>query len=267
MAGDIQRLFKKIFAEVEKGLKLYVSYRVWILSDVISTPFWVMFIALGILVYAQQRLRDPMLTSGIAWGIFVLFFISIFLWSGNSVVAIIQQGILENLILTNTGLLISLLGRMVMSSIDVLVGGVIILYFSSYFFNTTIYVADPLFFMIFLFIAFLSFIFFSAIYAALLTVSRSPNLVTSVLQFLIPFFSGAIPIQLFDVNIARFFMYSPFFYLINPILSAATGYYVLDKFFLLQLSLSVVIGFALASFYIQKVLIRKALKKGNFTLF
>jgi ABC-2 type transport system permease protein len=267
MAGNIYKKINKIFAEIGRGFALWKSYKIFIISDFISTPFWIYFFILAILIYAQHLLNDKFILTNLMWGLFMFFFISSFLWMGTSIVLVVQTGILENIILTNTKISTHLLGRSVVSVIDVTTGGIILILMAYYTFNLTLYIADPLFFAIFLILAFLFFLFFSTIYAILIIASRSPWIITNILQFIIPFFSGAIPIQMFKAEIANVIIYSPFFYAVGPVVAAATGYYIMDKYLLLILaSIMVLIAFLISN-YLEKLLIKKALKEGKMSLF
>ncbi len=260
-------MLNKIFAEIERGFTLWKSYKIFLISDLISTPFWIYFFILAILIYAQHLLNDRFIMTNLMWGLFMFFFISSFMWLGNSVIIILQQGIMENIILTNTKLSIHIFGRGIISILDTTIGGIIIILMSYFTFKVTLYIADPLFFIIFLILAFLFFIFFSTIYAILIIAVRSPWIITNILQFILPFFSGAIPIQIFQKEIAGIITYSPLFYIVGPVVASATGYYIMDKYLLLTIALIIVLFTASISNYLEKLLIKKALKEGKFSLF
>lgn len=262
-----KKSLNKIKAEFERGIKIYQRYKAWLISDLISTPFWIIFFFFAIILYVQHFLKNETIIVNLLWGIFMFFFVSGFLWMGNSIVLVIQQGILENIILTNTSIHTHLLGRVVISFIDVTVGGIALLILGSYIFNVRIYIADPLFFIIFLLIAIVFFVFFASVYAALIAAMRSPWIVTNILQFILPFMSGALPIQMFNQSFANVIIFSPFYYIIGTVVSAATGYYIMDKYFLLFISLTMTIIMILISLYVEKILVKKALKHGKFSLF
>jgi cation transport ATPase len=72
---------------------------------------------------------------------------------------------------------------------------------------------------------------------------------------------------MFKAEIANVIIYSPFFYAAGPVVAAATGYYIMDKYFLLILaSIMVLIAFLISN-YLEKLLIKKALKEGKISLF
>ena len=257
----------KIIAEIYRGFALWKSYKIWIISDIISTPFWIYFFILAFLIYAQHLLNDKIILTNLMWGLFMFFFISSFLWMGTQIVTVVQQGILENIILTNTRIITHMIGRGIVSVFDVIIGGIILLLMAYFTFNVSLYIADPVFFFIFLLLAIIFSINFATIYAALIIGIRSPWIVTNILQFIIPLFSGAIPLQLFQGSIANTITFSPFYYVIGTVIASATGYYIMDKYLLLLISVTITLIVILLSNYIEKVLIRRALKEGKFSLF
>lgn len=267
MVGEMKKKINKIIAEAEKGIKLYIGYKIYLLADVLITPFWVMLILFAILFYARSYLNNPEIVGSLGWGVVLFIMFSSFMWLGNSLINSIQQGILENVIATDTGIATHLFGRAVMSVIDTSVIAPMILLFVYLSFGAKIYIADPFFFVITLILAIIFLTFFGVIYGSLIVATRAANVVTHIMQWTIPFFSGAIPIQFLGGWLSQIMLYSPFFYVIGPIMASITGYYPFDKYFFLAMDALVVIITAILSLQIQKTLLKKTLKQGNFSLF
>jgi len=261
------KAIRRIFAEAERGVTIYIRYKVWIISDILATPFWVLLLLYGILLYAINYINNPAVISGITWGIFVFVLVSTFLGLSATLVVSIQQGILEYVLLTNSSIVSHLFGRAVMSIIDTAVIGSLVLLLTSLIFGVSVYLVDPVFFFIHLFLAIIFLLFFAGMYSFFIVNLRSPWMANQVLQFIIPFFSGAIPIQFFSQSFANAIMYSPFFYIIGPIIAAATGFYPIDKYLFLLLSFISVILMGIISFQVQRIILKNALKKGKFSLF
>ncbi len=264
----VSSLYNKLASEVEGGIKIYfLGYKVWFITRLLISPFWLLIIMFGFIFYAVEYLNDPDFVAGITWGIVIYLFIASLIPMADSMVVSIQQGILENLLLTNTGITTHLIGRCMMSIVNTAISMPVLLLTSYYLFGARIYIADPLFFFIFMTIATFFFLFFAAILGAFYTRVGYPTLITQPLQLLIPFLSGAVPVHLFHKDFANIMFYSPFFYVISPISGSVTGYYVMDKFLLLGLSLLSLLIMMVISLHVQRILIKKTLKKGNFTLF
>jgi len=140
-------IITKISAELGKGLKIYTRNKVWIISDLISTPFWVIFLFLTLIFYAQYLLNNINVVTSLMWGIFLFIFMNSFMWAGNSIVQSVESGIIDNIILTNTSLTIHLLGRNITGMIDILISGVIALLTSSYIFGATLSISEPILFL------------------------------------------------------------------------------------------------------------------------
>ncbi|MDT7891610.1 MAG: hypothetical protein RQ952_02590 [Thermoproteota archaeon] len=263
----IKRIISKIFAEVERGFTIYTRYKVWLISDLISTPFWVLMLLYGIMLYATQYIKDPNVISALTWGIFVFVFVSTFLGMSSTLVIAIHQGILEYVLMTNSSIVSHLVGRAIMSLIDTFTIGAVIFLLNTTLFGAKIYLADPLFFFISIILALLFFLFFGATWSFFVVNLRSPWVANQVLQFVLPFFGGAIPIQLFSKDFASVILYSPFYYVIGPIISAATGYYPFDKYLMLIFDIIAVLIMAIIAYRVQNIIIKNALKKGKFSLF
>ncbi len=263
----VSYLYNKLVSELERGFKIYLGYKIWFITNLLISPFWVLFITLGFMFYAEQYLSDIDVVTGITWGILIYLFVASQIAIADSMLVSIQEGIIENLLLTNTGITLHLLGRCVISFINLALIAPPFLLISYFLFGSRIHIADPLFLVIFMIIATFFFIFFAAILGALYTKISYPTLITQPLQLLIPFFSGAIPVHLFYKDFANIMFYSPFFYVISPISASVTGYYFMDKFLLLGLSLLSLFIMMLISLHVQRIFIKKTLKKGNFTLF
>jgi ABC-2 type transport system permease protein len=259
-------IITKISAELGKGLKIYTRNKVWIISDLISTPFWVIFLFLTLIFYAQYLLNNINVVTSLMWGIFLFIFMNSFMWAGNSIVQSVESGIIDNIILTNTSLTIHLLGRNITGMIDILISGVIALLTSSYIFGATLSISEPILFFISLIIAVIFYLLFASVYASLIISLRSPWIVTNVMNFVLPFLSGAIPIQLFQKNVADIIIYSPFYYITGQIASAATGVYYVDPYLMLLIS----IVFTVIMFFMSRIaankLIQKFRKEGKISL-
>ncbi len=257
----------KLTAELDRGLKTYVRYRAWLASDIVQWPFWTVFLFLSITMYAPQLMETKAVINMLTWSFFVFIFVSSFMWVANSVVMEAQQGIIENIILSNTSLHVHILGRIVITIIDFVIGGAVFLLLASFMFGADIAVANPLLFTASIVTSFIFFLAFSAVFGALLIAVRSPWIVISIVQFVIPFASGGIPVQLLPAEAARIVMFSPFFYVIHPIIASATNtfYLPLEVVFTAAVSSSAIMF--LLSIYVEKRLVRKALKTGRLTLF
>lgn len=257
----------RLKAEVSRGFKVYTRYRAWLLSDILQWPFWIIFFFLSIVMYSPSFLQDPAIVKTMTYSFFVFVFVSSFMWNATSMTMEAQQGILENLILAKTPLRVHMVGRAVITLADLLVGGVILLLLSRLFFGADISIALPIHFAASLLIAFVFFQFFTAILAALLLSVKSPWIVAAMLQFIIPFSSGALPIQFMPPEYAEILMRNPFFYVLHPIVASATGIFHTPPEIIFPAAIATTTAMALIAIYGEKRLMQKALKTGKFYLF
>jgi hypothetical protein len=61
--------------------------------------------------------------------------------------------------------------------------------------------------------------------------------------------------------------YSPFFYIIHPIVASATGNFYLHPYQLFLTGFVVVLSLAVLGVWLEKALMRRALMRGRFSLF
>jgi len=261
-----KKVFSKITTEIERGIKLYFRNGIWLLSDIISTPFWVIFLFLTIVFYAQYLLKDVNALTSLMWGIFIFILMNSFIWAGNSIVQSVTNGIVDGVILTNTNITIHLLGRSIMSVFDSFISGIIALLTASYIFGSSLLIHNlPLFFAS-LIIALIFYSLFASVYAALIVSLRSPWIVSNVLNFILPFLSGAIPPQLFPKSVANILLFSPFYYISGQIVSAATGIYLINPTIMLIISIIITVVIVFISNFISKKLIQSMSKEGKASL-
>lgn len=256
----------KIATEIERGIKIYLRNGIWLISDLISTPFWVIFLFLTIIFYAQYLLNDESAVTSLAWGIFIFILINSFIWAGNSIVQSVTSGIVEGVILTNTSITIHLLGRCIMSTIDSLVGGTIAVLTSAYIFKASFTIYNIPLFIVSIIIAIIFNSLFTSVYATLIVSLRSPWIVSNIMNFIIPFLSGAIPPQLFPKEIGNILLYSPFYYATGQIESAATGIYLVNPTIMLLISIILTICMFFISNITSKKLVDTIRKEGKASL-
>lgn len=257
----------KLSAEIERGALTYARYRAWLISDIFQWPFWTIFFFLSILMYSPASLSNAAVVKSMAYSFFAFIFVSSFLWSTASLVSEAQQGIIEQLILAKTSLRYHLVGRAVITAADIFVGGTVLLLLSMLVFGVDVSVAMPLHFAASIAIASVFFLLFSAVVSALMLSVKSPWIVVSMLQFIIPFSSGALPMQLLPQQTAEIITFNPLFYVIHPLVASATGSFYVSAEFLFPTAVAITAFMTILAHYAEKQLIRRAMKKGRLTLF
>lgn len=262
-----QAFLGKPSAELERGITIYARYRAWLIGDIVQWPFWIIFFFLSVLMYSPASLADKGVVTGFTFSFLAFVFVSSFIWGAASFTQEAQMGIVENLILSRTPLSSHLLGRLVITSVDILVGSSLLLALSWLFFGAELVVARPISFAGSLVLAFVFFHFFTSVMSALLLAVKSPWLVVSLLQFIIPFSSGALPVELLPPEVANIVASSPFFYVIHPIVASATGRYFIPEQTLFTGAVLTTAFMVATALYVEKLLLRRAVKTGRIGLF
>lgn len=257
----------RVSAELERGLITYARYKVWLLSDLISWPFWTLFFFLSFLMYSPSLLNSQYHLNAFTWSFFTFIFVSSFMWGSVFLATSAQEGILEYVLITGASVRNHMLGRAVISFLDLAVGGPALLLISVLGFGTELRIAYPHLMAVSLALAGFFFYFFSSILAVLLVSLRSPWIVINVAQFLIPFTSGAIPVESLPPEIQQIVTGSPFFYVIHPIIASATGSYFFPPEIIFSIAAVLCVSVYLLSRVLENALLRRALRLGKMTLF
>ncbi|MDT7878992.1 MAG: hypothetical protein RQ862_10630 [Candidatus Caldarchaeales archaeon] len=257
----------RVMVEIERGLKGYARYRAWLVSDLVSWPFWTMFFFFSILMYSPDLLKSQYHLNALTWSFFSFILVSSFTWAANSLSTSIQEGILENVLVSGGSVRLHVTGRIVISLLDFAIGGPFLLLISAVSFGTNITVARPELMVPALIQAIAFLYLFSSVLSIMLIALRSPWIVLNVVQFAVPFTSGAIPVEVLPPDLRAALTYSPFFYIIHPIVASATGNFYLHPYQLFLTGFVVVLSLAVLGVWLEKALMRRALMRGRFSLF
>ena len=183
----------ELYASLYKSIRIYIRYPVWIISDFITTPLWIITLLIPLLLFLPYKeWKNPITYQYFYWGMIGWSIISTSLWGfGMSLRREQQMGTLEYLYITNTNRIILQIGdtlrRLLMSIIELVYMAVII----QALFNTPIYINNPIMVLISFLGSYLICMGFGILYGAITLEIKNPGPLINILQFILLGLSGA----------------------------------------------------------------------------
>jgi len=223
---SIKKFALELYASAYKSVKVYFRYPAWIVSDLLATPLWMLMIIYPILLFLPgEQWKSRETYEFFYWGMVSWSIISTALWSiGNAIRSEQQIGTLEQLFLTNADRVVLFIGRLVSSSISLIIDLVYMSIITYLLFNVSIRIVNPPFFLLSIFFCLMTSLGFGSIYGALVLQVKSPGAISNILQFLFIALCGVFyPVTKLP-EVARVLSYFiPFTYAIDLLRYSAMG--------------------------------------------
>lgn len=185
-------LLNELLWVAKTSLKIYFRYPAWLISDIISTPAWLVLLLFPVLMFLpKNQWNNPILLNSFFWAMILWDVVSSGLWGFGMAIRREQQtGTLEFLLLTNANraLLFSrnIFPRLVSLSITILYT----YFFFILLFNTGIILYEPLQVTLLLLVSLLTAMGFGLVYGALVLRFKNVGPLNNILQFLLLGISG-----------------------------------------------------------------------------
>jgi ABC-2 type transport system permease protein len=186
-ARSIQALLLEIEAAATIGFKTYFRYIAWLISDIITTPAWLIMIIVPMLLFLpQEQWRDPLILNSFLWAMVLWDIVSSGLWTFGMAIRREQQtGTLEFLLLTNASRAI-LFSRNILTRLFSLTLSVIYSFaFFVFLFGINIILLNPILTLVTLLSGLVASLGFGLLYGAAVFKYKNVGPLTNILQFLI----------------------------------------------------------------------------------
>ncbi|AJB41846.1 ABC-type multidrug transport system, permease component [Thermofilum adornatum 1505] len=186
-ARSIQALLLEIEAAATIGFKTYFRYIAWLISDIITTPAWLIMIIVPMLLFLpQEQWRDPLILNSFLWAMVLWDIVSSGLWTFGMAIRREQQtGTLEFLLLTNANRAI-LFSRNIFTRLFSLTLSVIYSFvFFVFLFGINIILLNPILTLVTLLSGLVASLGFGLLYGAAVFKYKNVGPLTNILQFLI----------------------------------------------------------------------------------
>jgi len=223
---NIRERLLELYATTYKSIKIYFRYPMWIVSDILTTPLWILVLFIPILLFLPPgQWSNPTYIQYFYWGMVFWTIISSALWSfGMSIRREQQMGTIELLFLSNSSRLTLFAGRLATRFIS-LVTDLLVMALTIYlFFNTTVVIIDPLLLIFYLTLSIFLSLGFGMIYGGIVLKLKNPNALNNILQFIIMGLGGIfIPVQMLPEPLKKIALVFPFSYSVDLVRYAAMG--------------------------------------------
>lgn len=223
---NIRERLLELYATTYKSIKIYFRYPMWIVSDILTTPLWILVLFIPVLLFLPPgQWSNPTYIQYFYWGMVYWTIISSALWSfGMSIRREQQMGTIELLFLSNSSRLTLFVGRLATRFIS-LVTDLLVMALTIYlFFNTTVVIIDPLLLIFYLTLSIFLSLGFGMIYGGIVLKLKNPNALNNILQFIIMGLGGIfIPVQMLPEPLKKIALAFPFSYSVDLVRYAAMG--------------------------------------------
>ena len=226
LSTRIRHIVLELYASAYNAIKTYVRYPMWIISDLLSAPLWLIMIMLPILLFLPKgEWSNPEVYRQFYWGMLFWQIISMALWSiGFTIRREQQMGTIEPLFLTNANRIIIFAGRVIVMGIDLIISMVYLTFIMTAFFGVNISIEKPAILALGLVLSMLMSLGFGAIYGSLVIKLKEASALSNLLQFVIIGLAGVFfPITKLPENVRIFSYAIPYTYCIDIVRYAAMG--------------------------------------------
>ncbi|ABL78795.1 ABC transporter permease [Thermofilum pendens] len=167
------------------GLKNYFRYAAWLVSDIVTTPAWLILLIVPILLFLpKERWSDQVVLNTLFWGMILWDVVGAGLWSFGMTIRREQQtGTLEFLLITNANRAVlfsrSLYSRLISLPLSILYTYAIF----TAIFGVNVLLLEPLHAVAALFVGLVASMGFGLLYGAAVFRFKNVGPLTSILQF------------------------------------------------------------------------------------
>ena len=232
-------------------------------AEVLSSAMWLVVLMLAILWYGEPA-AEP--AGHLFWGLVVFTIFSSQTWTAATINDYVRNGVLDYIAATPEKLHLYLMASSTASAAlatPSVLAQVAVFYFL---FSRLPPLEQPHFFAaaLALFIASSSAVVSAT--ASLFMRLRNPSVAANVVQLVVPASGGMIPPTLMPQDVARAFTYSPFQYVVAPVIYSATGQWLLDPLFTLTVGTLIAAGLVALSAVTTRQVLKTVKSTGKWGL-
>jgi len=238
-------MFGDLLRELRRHVKFVARDPASFFTWALNTSFWFIAIVLGVGWYARDV---ESVAPYLFWGVVTFGIFSEFAWGAASVRQMAIAGVIEQVLAARGSLSPFVVWHIISTALvwmPIDISAALAVYFVL--FGEMPIIKEPLYFAIAFSIFFVFATAVSSSTAMLLMRSRNPWIGAGFLQFAVPLSGGMISPVLLPPKYAACFLYSPFHYVIAPLIYSATGHWLLKPHLILAIGIAVTVAFCLLS--------------------
>ena len=186
-------LSAELWAAAYAGVRIYLRYPAWLISDILTTPAWLVLILVPILLFLPRgSWSDPQVLSMLFWGFVFWDVVGAGLWSfGMAVRREQQMGTLEPLLLTNASRAILFSRDLFSRALSLALSLAYVYTFFTAIFGVNALILNPVGTTASLAVGLLASMGFGLVYGALVLRFKNVGPLNNLLQFIIMGLCGA----------------------------------------------------------------------------
>jgi len=223
---NIREKLLEIYASAYKSIKIYFRYPMWIISDIVTNPLWILMLLIPILLFLPpEEWSNSATYQYFYWGMVFWAIISSALWSfGMSIRSEQQLGTIEYLFLSNSSRVTLFTGRIATRLISLTTDLISMALGIYLIFNVMITIVNPLLLIFNLILSIFVSLGFGMIYGGIVLKLKNPRALNNILQFIIIGLGGVfVPIQVLPEPLRIIALVFPFSYCADLVRFAAMG--------------------------------------------
>lgn len=216
----------ELYAAFYRGFKEYFRYPMWIISDLLASPLWILMLLIPVLLFLPSKeWSNPTTYQFFYWGMVFWDVVGMALWSFGMAIRREQQlGTIEHLFLSNSNRMMLFASRIATMLPSFLISILYLALIIGTFFKVSITVINPAMLILSLFFSLMTAAGFGAVYGALVLKLKQPGALSNILQFAIIGISGLFfPVERLPGALRMAAYASPFTYCVDLVRASAMG--------------------------------------------
>lgn len=218
LSTRIEKISLELYAAAYNGVKTYLRYPMWIISDLVASPLWLLLFIIPMLLFLPpEKWGDTTTYQYFYWGMVFFDIISTSLWSfGNAIRREQEMGTLEYLFLSNANRIVLFATRFTTRLLSTSLSIVYLAALMWIMFGVQITVHDQLLLLFSLILSLFVASGFGALYGAAVLKLKQTGPLSNILQFVLIGVSGIFfPVNRLPPQLQILAYASPFTYCID----------------------------------------------------
>lgn len=253
-----------ILAEALREAKLFFRYRMVYVTGSVAFVLFILSFILGIAWYIIGFKFDAVTSKALMWGFATFIIFADVIWIAPRVVVAMQEKILEYVIAARGTIVYHVVGSTFRAMIEISLDLPLILLVFYAVFKVGFELADPILFAVAMALLLLSSIAIAGITAVLTISSRNPWIAPNIAQWIIPLSGGMIPPVLLPKNVVELMKFSPFYYLLSPVVYSAIGTWVHPPSYVLPIALLELVSLWALMLWLERRALGVSRRRGTF---
>jgi len=255
---------RTVLVEALKEVKLFFRYKEVYAIGSVSFILIVLSFILGMAWYVTGVRLSQTVVEATMWGFVTFIIFADVIWIAPRVVAAMQEKILEYVIAARGSVIHYIVGSTTRALIELSIDLPLVLLVFYALFGVLPTIASPLLFVVSIALILSSSVAIASITAILTMSSRNPWIAPNIAQWLIPLSGGMIPPLLLPRDVVDVMRFSPFYYIVSPLVYSAVGTWIHPPLYTLSIGFIEAAALWITALVLERRAVRMARERGAF---